>query len=250
MKFRRAMGLLAALAMSASLLAVTPSIAAAAGSYSLDGGSPAGCPGTTYVWGSNQLYNPSGATGYIQVQLAYCPAWQVVWTRAYNYTSRSSVLLATGIQRWSTNGNGQYDYVNRTCGTFCLDWVAKGTRSYGAQLWVPSNFSSYGGRLRSTVYYCINSSCSSYQALTVDWNMRTAIVNMANAKSEQDRLLVRLRRIPGLLRRMVRDLLELGVGELRGDNGRPQRDTGRVRNLRRHLGALSGIGRCGGVLVG
>jgi hypothetical protein len=182
-KPRKVMGLCAGLVMSLGLLTFTPAVALAAGSYALDGGSPASCPGSYSVWASKTM-TPSGVTGYIKVELAYCPAWQVVWTRAYNYTSRSSVLLATGIERRSsdTAHNKQYDYVNGTCDSFCLDWVRRGTRSYGRQLWIPSNFGSLAGVLTSTVYYCINSSCSSHQTLSVGWpNVQARIANLAYA---------------------------------------------------------------------
>jgi surface antigen len=184
-KLRKGLGLFAGLAISAGLLAFTPAGALAADGYTTyDGGSPASCPGTYSVWASNTM-TPSGVTGYIKVELAYCPAWQVAWTRAYNYTSRSSVLLATGLQRTSmdTAHNRSEDYLDGSCDSFCVDWVSYGTRSYGRQLYIPSNFSSLAGGLKSTVYYCINSSCSSHQTLTVGWpNLQTKIANLAHAQ--------------------------------------------------------------------
>jgi len=180
-KTGKAMGLFGGLVMSVGLLAFTPAVASAAGSYSYDGGSPASCPGSYSVWGSNTFYNPSGATGYVKVEMVYCPAWQVVWTRAYNYTSRSSVLLATGIERVSsdTAHNKQYDYVKTTCDSFCLDWVAYGAKGYGRQLWVPSGF---GGVFKATVYYCIVSNCSSHQTVDVigpNTSRQAKIANLA-----------------------------------------------------------------------
>jgi hypothetical protein len=155
------MGLVAALAMSLSLLAFTPGTASAASGYGLDGSSPASCPSPYVSWASSTI-TPSGVTGYIKTELVYCPAWQTAWTRAYNYTSRSSVLLATGIDRTSSDGhNNNYDYVRGSCDSFCLDWVAYGHWSYGRELYVPNNFNSLG-TLKASVYYCINSNCSSH----------------------------------------------------------------------------------------
>ncbi len=183
MKLRRWVGLFLGLGMSVGLLAIAPPVALAAGSYSYDGGSPASCPGSYSIWGSNTLRNPSGATGYVKVELVYCPGWQVAWTRAYNYTSRSKVLLATGIERISSDAahNKQYDYVKGTCDSFCLDWVNYGARSYGRQVWIPTNFTSLSGAVKATVYYCINSSCSSNQPIDVvgPVTAQTRIANLA-----------------------------------------------------------------------
>lgn len=149
-------GLLVAFSMALGMMATTPGIAAAS-TYSRDGGSPASCP-TPYTVLNSATISAGTHGGYIKVEMVYCAAWSVVWTRAYNYTN-GTAWLATGIVR-TENGSvaNRYDYTNGSCPSFCIDSLTNGTRSYGAQLYWPPLLNVVD--FTSTAYYCTSNSPS------------------------------------------------------------------------------------------
>ena len=154
MRPTKGFGLLLAFSMALGIMATTPGIAAAS-TYSRDGGSPATCP-TPYTVLKSATKNVG--SGYIKVEMVYCSAWTVVWTRAYNYTG-ATAWFATGVVR-TVNGSvdNRYDYTNGSCPTFCIDSLGTGTKSYGAQLYWPSSVPIL--TFTSTAYYCTSKSPS------------------------------------------------------------------------------------------